>query len=86
MKASMPLTDDAIRLFASTLPESYRNNFEIASIGQHARIALERESAPPTWDCSWAGVAKATLSASWPTTARGCSRRSARRSSCAGST
>ncbi|MFZ5897156.1 MAG: hypothetical protein ACOY0T_39220 [Myxococcota bacterium] len=46
MKAVMPLSEDAIRLFASSLPESYRKNFEIGAVGQHARIALERESAP----------------------------------------
>ncbi len=46
MKAPMPLSEDAIRLFASSLPESYRKNFEIGSIAQHARIALERESLP----------------------------------------
>lgn len=46
MKAPMPLSEDAIRLFASSLPESYRKNFEIGAVGQHARIALERESAP----------------------------------------
>lgn len=46
MKAPMPLSEDAIRLFASSLPESYRKNFEIGAVGQHTRIALERESAP----------------------------------------
>jgi [protein-PII] uridylyltransferase len=40
----MPLTEDAIRLFARSLPESYRKNFEIGAVGQHARVALERES------------------------------------------
>jgi [protein-PII] uridylyltransferase len=42
----MPLSEDAIRLFASSLPESYRKNFEIGAVAQHARVALERESAP----------------------------------------
>ena len=46
MKAPMPLSEDAIRLFASSRPESYRKNFEIGAVAQHARIALERESAP----------------------------------------
>jgi len=42
----MPLSEDAIRTFASSLPESYRKNFELAAIAQHARISVERESAP----------------------------------------
>lgn len=42
----MPLSEDAIALFANSLPESYRKNFEIGAVAQHARVALERESAP----------------------------------------
>jgi [protein-PII] uridylyltransferase len=39
-------TEDAVRLFASSLPESYRRNFDLGAIAQHSRIALARESAP----------------------------------------
>jgi [protein-PII] uridylyltransferase len=39
-------SEDSVRVFASSLPESYRRNFELSAIADHARIALERESAP----------------------------------------
>jgi [protein-PII] uridylyltransferase len=43
--ASMP-SEESVRAFASSLPESYRKNFDFGAIASHARIALERESAP----------------------------------------
>lgn len=38
-------TEQFIRSFAASLPESYRKNFDAAAIAQHARISLEREDA-----------------------------------------
>ena len=38
-------SEESIRAFASSLPESYRKNFDADAIAQHARVALERESA-----------------------------------------
>jgi [protein-PII] uridylyltransferase len=40
------LSDDDLRAFAASLPESYRLNFEPLAIAAHERIARERESAP----------------------------------------
>lgn len=45
MKALMP-TEEFVQSFALSLPESYRRNFDMSAIAQHARIATERESAP----------------------------------------
>lgn len=45
MKSSMP-SEESVRVFASTLPESYRRNFDFGAISEHARIAAERQSAP----------------------------------------
>lgn len=39
-------TEESVRAFASSLPESYRSHFELGAIADHARVALERESAP----------------------------------------
>jgi [protein-PII] uridylyltransferase len=39
-------TEESVRAFASSLPESYRNNFDLGAISEHAHVALGRESAP----------------------------------------
>lgn len=39
-------TEQFVRSFAESLPESYRKNFDFGAIAQHARISSERESAP----------------------------------------
>lgn len=44
--SSAPPSEDFLRSFAASLPESYRSNFEASAIAAHARIARERESAP----------------------------------------
>lgn len=44
--SSVPPSEDFLRTFAASLPESYRSNFEASAIAAHARIARERESAP----------------------------------------
>lgn len=44
--SSAPPSEDFLRSFAASLPESYRNNFEASAIAAHARVARERESAP----------------------------------------
>jgi [protein-PII] uridylyltransferase len=44
--SSAPPSENFLRSFAASLPESYRANFDQAAIGAHARIARERESAP----------------------------------------
>lgn len=44
--SSVPPSDDFLRSFAASLPESYRGNFDASAIAAHARIARERESAP----------------------------------------
>lgn len=36
----------AIAAFAASLPKGYRDNFDPLSVAQHARTAMERESAP----------------------------------------
>jgi [protein-PII] uridylyltransferase len=45
VKPHMP-TEESVRVFASTLPDSYRRNFELGAIAEHARIAFEREATP----------------------------------------
>lgn len=44
--SSVPPSQDFLRSFAASLPESYRANFDASAISTHARIARERESAP----------------------------------------
>jgi [protein-PII] uridylyltransferase len=44
--SSAPPSENFLRSFAASLPESYRANFDQAAIAAHARIARERESAP----------------------------------------
>ena len=44
--SSVPPSEDFLRSFAASLPESYRNNFEASAVAAHARVARERESAP----------------------------------------
>jgi UTP:GlnB (protein PII) uridylyltransferase len=44
--SSVPPSQDFLRSFAASLPESYRGNFDSSAIAAHARIARERESAP----------------------------------------
>ena len=44
--SSVPPSEDFLRSFAASLPESYRGNFDASAIAAHARIARERESAP----------------------------------------
>lgn len=44
--SSVPPSEDFLRTFAASLPESYRSNFDASAIAAHARIARERESAP----------------------------------------
>ncbi len=44
--SSVPPSEDFLRSFAASLPESYRANFEASAIAAHARIARERESSP----------------------------------------
>jgi [protein-PII] uridylyltransferase len=39
-------SEESVRTFANSLPESYRKNFDLGMVSQHMRIALERESAP----------------------------------------
>src|SRR6188768_2126581 len=39
-------TEESVRVFASTLPDSYRRNFELGAIAEHARIAFGRDGAP----------------------------------------
>jgi [protein-PII] uridylyltransferase len=38
-------SEESVRVFASSLPESYRKTFDLGVISQHMRIALARESA-----------------------------------------
>ncbi|HTU63327.1 MAG TPA: hypothetical protein VMF89_32925 [Polyangiales bacterium] len=40
-----PPSEQSVRAFAATLPESYRKNFDLSAVSQHSRIALEREGA-----------------------------------------
>jgi [protein-PII] uridylyltransferase len=42
----VPSSEDFLRSFAASLPESYRSNFDASAIATHARVARERESAP----------------------------------------
>jgi [protein-PII] uridylyltransferase len=44
--SSVPPSEDFLRSFAASLPDSYRGNFDASAIAAHARIARERESAP----------------------------------------
>jgi [protein-PII] uridylyltransferase len=44
--SSVPPSEDFLRSFAASLPESYRNNFDSSAVAAHARVARERESAP----------------------------------------
>jgi [protein-PII] uridylyltransferase len=44
--SSAPPSEDFLRSFAASLPDSYRANFDASAIAAHARIARERESAP----------------------------------------
>jgi [protein-PII] uridylyltransferase len=44
--SSVPPSENFLRSFAASLPESYRANFDASAIGAHARVARERESAP----------------------------------------
>ena len=44
--SSAPPSEDFLRSFAASLPESYRGNFDASAIAAHARIARERKSAP----------------------------------------
>lgn len=44
--SSVPPSEDFLRSFAASLPESYRANFDASAIAAHARVARERESAP----------------------------------------
>jgi [protein-PII] uridylyltransferase len=44
--SSVPPSEDFLRSFAASLPESYRSNFDASAIAAHARVARERESAP----------------------------------------
>jgi [protein-PII] uridylyltransferase len=44
--SSVPPSEDFLRSFAASLPESYRNNFDASAVAAHARVARERESAP----------------------------------------
>jgi [protein-PII] uridylyltransferase len=39
-------TEQHIRSFAESLPDSYRRNFDFGAIAQHARLSAEREQAP----------------------------------------
>jgi len=41
-----PPSADFLRSFLASLPESYRKNFDASAVAAHARIAVERESAP----------------------------------------
>jgi [protein-PII] uridylyltransferase len=43
---SVSPSQDFLRTFSASLPESYRANFDASAIAAHARIARERESAP----------------------------------------
>ena len=38
-------SEESVRLFASTLPGSYRTNFDFGAIAEHAKLSLARESA-----------------------------------------
>ena len=44
--SSVPPSENFLRSFAASLPESYRGNFDQTAIAAHARVARERESAP----------------------------------------
>lgn len=44
--SSVPPSEDFLRSFAASLPQSYRANFEAGAIAAHARVSRERESAP----------------------------------------
>jgi [protein-PII] uridylyltransferase len=44
--SSVPPSEDFLRSFGASLPESYRSNFDDSAIAAHARVARERESAP----------------------------------------
>jgi [protein-PII] uridylyltransferase len=44
--SSAPASEDFLRTFAASLPESYRGNFDASAIAAHARVARDRESAP----------------------------------------
>lgn len=44
--SSAPPSEDFLRSFAASLPESYRGNFDASAVAAHARIARERKSAP----------------------------------------
>jgi [protein-PII] uridylyltransferase len=38
-------SEESVRLFASSLPGSYRTNFDFGAIAEHAKLSLARESA-----------------------------------------
>ena len=44
MTVAMP-SEESVRLFASSLPGSYRTNFDFGAIAEHAKLSLARESA-----------------------------------------
>lgn len=46
MTRLVPVASPNLRAFSDSLPESYRRNFDVTAIHAHARIAVERESAP----------------------------------------
>lgn len=39
-------SEESVRLFASSLPGSYRTNFSFGAIAEHAKLSLAREAAP----------------------------------------
>jgi len=43
--SAMP-SEESVRTFASTLPVSYRTNFEFGAIAEHAKLSLAREETP----------------------------------------
>lgn len=45
MIVAMP-SEESVRTFASTLPASYRTNFDFGAIAEHARLSLARAGAP----------------------------------------
>lgn len=48
-------TEHLVRSFAESLPESYRRKFEFGAVAQHARISVERGSAPANIGVFFAG-------------------------------
>lgn len=39
-------SEESVRLFASSLPGSYRTNFDFGAIAEHAKLSLAREASP----------------------------------------